>query len=65
MALAIIADLELPALRIKAFDGEEEAIACMLALKELKEWIVKELSGWIMQPKSKASRKKLSVRGTS
>ena len=65
MALAIIADLELPALRIKAFNGEEEAFAWMLALKELKEWIVKELSGWIMQPKSEASRKKLSVRRTS
>ena len=51
--------MELPALLIEAFDGEEEAIAWTLALKE---WMVKELSAWIMEPKSEASRKKRAER---
>jgi uncharacterized protein YdeI (YjbR/CyaY-like superfamily) len=51
--------MELPALLIEAFDGEEEAIAWTLALKE---WMVKELSAWVMEPKSEASRKKRAER---
>ena len=51
--------MELPALLIEAFDGEEDAIAWTLGLKE---WMVKELSAWVMQPKSEASRKKRAER---
>jgi uncharacterized protein YdeI (YjbR/CyaY-like superfamily) len=51
--------MELPAVLIEAFDGEEEAIAWTLALKE---WMVKELSEWVMEPKSEASRKKRAER---
>ena len=53
--LAIMAGMELPALLTEAFDGEEEAVAWTLGLKE---WMLKELSAWIMQPKSEGSRKK-------
>jgi uncharacterized protein YdeI (YjbR/CyaY-like superfamily) len=45
----------LPLILIDAFDGELDAIAWTL---DLKEWMVKELSAWVMEPKSEASRKK-------
>jgi uncharacterized protein YdeI (YjbR/CyaY-like superfamily) len=47
--------MELPAVLIEAFDGEEEAIAWTLALRE---WMVKELSAWVMEPRGEASRTK-------
>ena len=51
--------MDLPATLIDAFDGEEEAVAWTL---RLKEWMVKELSNWIMEPKSEPSRKKRAER---
>jgi uncharacterized protein YdeI (YjbR/CyaY-like superfamily) len=57
--LAIMAAMELPALLVEAFDGEQEAVAWTLALKE---WMLRELSAWVMEPKSEASRKKRADR---
>lgn len=53
--LAIIGGMELPLVLIEAFDGEDEAVAWTLGLKE---WMVKELSAWVLEPKSESSRKK-------
>jgi len=54
-----MAGMELPSLLIEAFDGEDEAVAWTLCLKE---WMVKEVSAWVMAPKSEASRKKRAER---
>jgi len=54
-----MADMKLPALLIEAFDGDEDAVAWTLALKD---WMVAELSAWVMEPKSEASRKKRAER---
>ncbi len=54
-----MADMKLPALLIEAFDGDEDAVAWTLALKD---WMVAELSAWVMEPKSDASRKKRAER---
>ncbi len=51
--------MELPQVLVEAFDGEDEAVAWTLGLKE---WMVKELCAWVMQPQSEASRKKRAER---
>lgn len=45
----------LPKVLVEAFDGERAAIAWTLALSA---WMVRELSAWVLQPKSEASRRK-------
>jgi uncharacterized protein YdeI (YjbR/CyaY-like superfamily) len=50
---------ELPQVLLDAFDEEDEAVAWTLALSA---WMVRELSAWVMEPKSEASRQKRAER---
>lgn len=54
-----MSELELPQVLLDAFDEEEEAVAWTLALSS---WMVRELSAWVMEPKSEASRQKRAER---
>ncbi len=52
-------DERLPKLLVKAFDGEREALAWTLGLSD---WMVRELSAWVVEPKSDASKQKRAER---
>ena len=53
MEIVYLARMEIPALLVRAFDGDDELLAWVNTLRP--SW-VKDLSRWIMEPKGEAAR---------
>ena len=53
MKIVYLARMEIPALLVQAFDGDDELLAWVNSLRP--SWL-KEMTNWIMEPKSEAAR---------